>query len=451
MPPMAVPETIAAVATPPGFGGIGVVRISGSLAPGIARELIGHEPQPRLATLADFRAGDGETIDRGIALFFPTPASFTGEDVLELQGHGGPVVMDLLLRRTLELGARPARPGEFSERAFLNGKLDLAQAEATADLIEATTEVAARLAGRTLQGEFSRRVTGIREGLIRLRTFLEAAIDFPDEEIDFIADSRLGADLRNLIADTQTLLATAQQGCLIREGLKIVIAGPPNAGKSSLLNVLSGANVAIVTAIPGTTRDILRQEIQIDGMPVHIIDTAGLRQARDPIEDEGVRRAREQIERADRVLWVFDTQTDPNHTGSDPFNLPEHVPVTFVRNKIDLTGAAAVVTDKPSGPEISVSTRTRAGIDLLRCHLKAACGFPGSVDGEFSARRRHLDALERTLALLQSTFSALERSAATELVAEDLRQAQRALGEITGEFSPEDLLSNIFSSFCIGK
>ena len=448
---MAVPETIAAVATPPGFGGIGIVRISGPLAPDIAKELTGREPQPRLATLADFRAGNGEPIDRGIALFFPTPGSFTGEDVLELQGHGGPVVMDLLLRRALELGARPARPGEFSERAFLNGKLDLAQAEATADLIQATTQVAARLAGRTLLGEFSRRSTTLLEGLIRLRTYLEATIDFPDEEIDLIADSRLGADLRNLISDTQTLLASAQQGCRIREGLKIVIAGPPNAGKSSLLNVLAGANVAIVTAIPGTTRDLVRQEIQIDGMPLHIIDTAGLRQARDPIEDEGVRRAREQIQRADRVLWVFDTQADPNHTGLDAFAIPKHVPVTFVRNKIDLTGTPATVTATPSGPEIAISARTCAGMDLLRDHLKAACGFQGSVEGEFSARRRHLDALERTLALLESAFSALERSAATELVAEDLRQAQRALGEITGEFSPEDLLGNIFSSFCIGK
>jgi tRNA modification GTPase len=448
---MSAPETIAAVATPPGFGGVGIVRVSGPLAQQISKGLIGRVPEPRLATLAGFRAGDGGVIDQGIILFFPAPRSFTGEDVLELQGHGGPLVLDLLLRRTLKLGARPARPGEFSERAFLNGKLDLAQAEAVADLIESTTELAARLAGRTLQGALSRRVKDLLEGLIRLRTFVEAAIDFPEEEVDLIADSQIGADLTDLIRAARDLIASAHQGCLVREGLNLVIAGPPNAGKSSLLNALAGTDVAIVTDIPGTTRDLLHREIQIDGMPLHIVDTAGLRHARDPIEQEGVRRAREQIEQADRVLWVFDGQTDPGHQGFDPDSLPGSVPVTFVRNKIDLTGTAPGSTDTPSGTEIGISAQTGAGMGLVREHLKTACGFHGPAEGEFIARRRHLDALERALGHLMSASEVLERTAAGELAAEDLRQAQQALGEITGDFTSDDLLGRIFSSFCIGK
>ncbi len=448
---MAVSETIAAVATPPGTGGIGIVRVSGPLVPAVAEGLIGRVPEPRLATLADFRARDGETIDRGITLFFPAPNSFTGEDVLELQGHGGPVVLDLLLRRALELGARPARPGEFSERAFLNGKLDLAQAEAVADLIESTTEVAAKLASRTLQGELSRRVGGLLEGVICLRTYVEAAIDFPDEEIDFIADSQVGTDLRDLIRDTEDLMASAHQGCLIREGLNLVIAGPPNAGKSSLLNALAGTDIAIVTAIPGTTRDLLRQQIRIDGMPLHIIDTAGLHPARDPIEQEGVRRAQEQIEHADRVLWVFDGQADPDHLGFDAGALPPQVPVTYIRNKIDLTGTPASLTHGSSGPEVAISALTGAGMDVLREHLKAVCGLSASTEGVFIARRRHLDALERVLSGLISAAQVLRDTAAAELVAEELRQVQRTLGEITGEFTSDDLLGRIFSGFCIGK
>jgi tRNA modification GTPase len=450
-PTKVLPETIAAVATPPGFGGVGIVRVSGPLAREIAELLLGRVPEPRFATLADFRGVGGEIIDQGIALLFPAPRSFTGEDVLELQGHGGPMVLDLLLRRTLTLGARLARPGEFSERAFLNGKLDLAQAEAVADLIESTTEVAARLAGRTLKGELSRRIERLLEGLARLRAFLEAAIDFPDEEIDFITDSQVGADLEELIGDTTALMASAQQGRLIRDGLNLVIAGPPNAGKSSLLNALSGTDVAIVTHIPGTTRDLLRQEIQIDGMPLHIIDTAGIRQARDPIEQEGVRRAREQMEQADHVLWVFDGQSDPGHECFDPSALPDCVPVTFVRNKIDLTGNPAGQEDRPSGMEIAISARTGAGLDILREHLKASCGYKGPTEGALLARRRHLDALESTLTHLDSAARVLQQAASVELVAEDLRQAQRSLGEITGEYTSDDLLGVIFSSFCIGK
>ena len=444
-------ETIAAVATPPGIGGVGIVRISGPLVPTIAEGLIGHVPEPRLATLADFRARDSEVIDQGIVLFFPAPRSFTGEDVLELQGHGGPVVLDLLLQRTLELGARPARPGEFSERAFLNGKLDLAQAEAIADLIESTTEVAARLAGRTLRGEFSRRVKDLVEGIVHLRTFMEAAIDFTDEEIDFIADSQIEADLQGLIRDAKDLLTNTHQGHLIREGIDLVIAGLPNAGKSSLLNVLAGVDAAIVTDIPGTTRDLLHRQIHLDGMPLHIIDTAGLRSARDPIEQEGVRRAHEQIEQADHILWVFDGQSDLNHTDFDVGMLPVQIPVTYVRNKIDLTGTPAGLKQGPSGPEVAISALTGAGVDVLRGHLKVSCGFSASTEGVFMARRRHLDALDRTLVCLDSALNLLRQAPVVELVAEDLRQAQRVLGEITGEFTPDDLLDRIFSGFCIGK
>jgi len=447
----AVPETIAAVATPPGFGGVGIIRISGPLAPDIAEGIIGLVPKPRLATFASFCAGDGETIDQGIALFFPAPGSFTGEHVLELQGHGGPVVQDLLFRRALELGACPARPGEFSKRAFLNGKLDLCQAEAVADLIESATEAAARLASRSLQGALSRRVGGLLERLVCLRTFLEAAIDFPEEEIDFLADSQVCVDLQTLIGDVRTFLANSQQGRLIREGVTLVIAGPPNAGKSSLLNALAGADVAIVTDIAGTTRDLLRQQVQIEGMPLHIIDTAGLRNAGDPIEQEGVRRAHEQIEQADHVLWIFDGESDPENQGFDVSTLPDPVSVTFVRNKIDLIGIPPGVTKMPSGTEVAISARNGAGLDALREHLKAVCGFKGAGEGELLARRRHLDAIERTLAHLQSALEVLERTAAAELVAEDLRHAQRSLGEITGDYTSDDLLGRIFSSFCVGK
>jgi tRNA modification GTPase len=409
-------------------------------------------PKPRSATLRRFRAADGTVIDQGIALYFPAPGSFTGEDILELQGHGGPVVMDLVLRRTLELGARLARPGEFSERAFLNGKLDLAQAEAVADLIEAGTETAARLAGRTLQGALSRRVEDLVEGLIRLRAYCEAALDFPDEEVDFLADAQVTADLGRLIADTRTLLGDARQGQLVREGLRLVIAGPPNAGKSSLLNALSGADTAIVSPLPGTTRDLLRAEIQIDGMPLHIIDTAGLRPAADPVEAEGIRRAQDQIAQADRVLWVFaaDAGTPVTTPGADA-HLPPGVPVTYIRNKIDLSGEAPGVREIPAGAEVALSARSGAGLAQLRAHLKDVAGYQGLEGGQFLARRRHLDALDRALGHLEAASAVLAATAAGELLAEDLRQAQQAFGEITGAFSSDDLLGRIFAGFCIGK
>lgn len=444
-------ETIAALATPPGFGGVGVVRVSGPLVRPTAEAVVGRLPPPRVATLARFADADGSTLDRGIVLFFPAPHSFTGEDVLELQGHGGPVVLDLLLRRLCALGARLARPGEFSERAFLNGKLDLVQAEAVADLIESGSETAARLAARTLEGELSRRVDALVEGLVELRTYVEAALDFPDEDIDFLASPRVAADLERLAAETAELIRSARQGQLVREGIRVVIAGAPNAGKSSLLNALAGTEAAIVTEVPGTTRDLLRQEIRIDGMPLHVTDTAGLRASSDPIEQEGMRRARAEIRNADRVLWIFDGSADPEHRLFDPTELPPGVPVTFIRNKIDLLGDPPGQRDTQPGVEIGLSARSGAGLELLRAHLREIAGYRAGEEGTFLARRRHLEALHRALDHLQDAASTLTRTGSGELVAEDLRQAQRALGEITGDVTADDLLGRIFASFCIGK
>ena len=445
-------DTIAAVATPPGRGGIGVVRVSGPLSAAIAEAVCGALPAPRQAALRRFRAGDGAVIDKGIALYFPAPHSFTGEDVLELQGHGGPVVMDLLLARILELGARSARPGEFSERAFLNDKLDLAQAEAIADLIASTTAAAARAALRSLQGEFSRRVRELVEGLIELRMYVEAAIDFPEEEIDFLADGVIAARLGEWRERLSALQAAAGQGRLLRDGMIVVIAGRPNAGKSSLLNHLAGREAAIVTAIPGTTRDVLREHISIDGMPLHVIDTAGLRDSDDPVEREGIRRAWAEIAAADRILMVVD-----DRLGWTPDEkvlrerLPIDTPVTVLYNKIDLSGRTPTVRDGEWGAEILLSAKTEAGLDLLREHLKTCMGYHGGEEGIFMARRRHLEALERATAALDRAAYQLEVIRAGELVAEELREAQSALAEITGEFTSEDLLSRIFSSFCIGK
>jgi tRNA modification GTPase len=443
--------TIAAVATPPGRGGIGIVRVSGSATRHIAEGILGKLPKPRHASFADFLDTVGKPIDRGLAIFFPAPHSFTGEDVLELHGHGGPVVLDMLLSRVLELGARLARPGEFSERAFLNGKLDLAQAEAVADLIEAGSETAARSALRSLEGEFSQRVHALVEGLTRLRLYVEAAIDFPEEEIDFLADERVTQELDVLERDIGKLLASTRQGVLLHDGMTVVLAGPPNAGKSSLLNALAARDTAIVSAIPGTTRDVLRERIHIDGMPLHIVDTAGLRESRDEIESEGIRRAREQMARADRVLLVLD---DSAH-GALPAEVLQHVPAklprSVIRNKIDLSGRAAGVTKNADATEIALSAKTGAGLDDLRRHLKECMGFQPAGEGSFMARRRHLDAIRRAQACLVQGQARLKESRAGELLAEELRLAQQALSEITGEFTPEDLLGRIFSSFCIGK
>jgi tRNA modification GTPase len=443
--------TIAAIATPPGRGGIGIVRISGSATRHIAEGMLGKLPGPRHAHFANFLDAASQPIDQGLAIFFPAPHSFTGEDVLEVHGHGGPVVLDMLLQRVLELGARLARPGEFSERAFLNGKLDLAQAEAVADLIEAGSETAARSALRSLEGGFSQRVHALVEGLTRLRLYVEAAIDFPEEEIDFLADERVTQELDVLARDVEKLLASTQQGVLLHDGMTVVLAGPPNAGKSSLLNALAARDTAIVSAIPGTTRDVLRERIHIDGMPLHIVDTAGLRESRDEIESEGIRRAREQMQRADRVLLVLD---DAAH-GALPAEVLQHVPAklprSVIRNKIDLTGRAAGVTKKADETEIALSAKTGAGLDDLRRHLKDCMGFQAAGEGTFMARRRHLDAIRRAQACLVQGQARLRESRAGELLAEELRLAQQALSEITGEFTPEDLLGKIFSSFCIGK
>lgn len=448
---MQATTTIAAVTTPPGLGGVGIVRISGPGVPVIARAVIGHLPAPRRATFARFLTADGDPIDEGIALYFPAPHSFTGEQVLELQGHGGPVVMDLLLTRVLELGAQIAGPGEFTRRAFLNGKLDLAQAEAIADLIESGTAAAARLAVRSLEGAFSRRIHDLVEQLIQLRIYVEAAIDFPEEEIDFLSEGKVSADLHRIREQLGATEASARTGRLLRDGLNLVIAGPPNAGKSSLMNALAGWEAAIVTEIPGTTRDLLRERIQIDGLPLHLIDTAGLRESEDLVEKEGVRRAREEIARADRILWVFDDRADPWHDGFERAVLPEGVPVIFLRNKIDLTGTAAGLRQSAEGTEIALSACTGEGMEILREHLKQSVGYTGEQEGEFLARRRHLDALRRAAECLDRGCDLLERTGSGELLAEELRLAQQHLGEITGEFGVDDLLGRIFDSFCIGK
>lgn len=444
-------ETIAAIATPPGMGGVGIVRISGKEAGQICRSITGSIPEPRLARFARFRSFDDGLIDEGLALYFPAPNSFTGEDVVELQGHGGQVVMDLLLQQVLECGARLAHPGEFSQRAFLNGKLDLAQAEAISDLIESGTAAAARLAVRSLDGEFSRRIHTLVEQLTHLRMYVEAAIDFPEEEIDFLSDGKVSTDLHHILDAVNDVEKSARLGRLLRDGMTLVIAGRPNAGKSSLLNQLAGRESAIVTDIPGTTRDLLREKIQIDGMPLHLVDTAGLRESPDQIEQEGIRRAREEIGKADRILWIFDGSVDPEHDAFDRTHLPPNVPVTFIRNKIDSTGTPAGVTDQTDGVEVALSARTGQGIDLLREHLKESMGFSAGQEGEFIARRRHLDAIRRAGEHLLAGKRALEETGSGELLAEDLRQAQVALGEITGEFTADDLLGEIFGSFCIGK
>ena len=450
-------ETIAAVATPPGRGGIGVVRVSGPRAKPVAITLSGREPTPRYAHYGPFHADDGEVIDEGLLLFFPGPHSFTGEDVLELQGHGGPVVMDMLLQRCLELGVRLARPGEFSERAFLNDKLDLAQAEAIADLIDASSNQAARNAVRSLQGDFSRRVHQLTESLVQLRIYVEAAIDFPEEEIDFLADGRVLDQLDKLREQLSTVRHEAGQGALLRDGMNVVIAGRPNAGKSSLLNALAGREAAIVTDIAGTTRDVLREHIQIDGMPLHVIDTAGLRSTDDQVERIGVERAIEAIAGADRILLVVDASavaTAPMESNWPEVLLrhPEPAKTTIIRNKADLTGEDVNLSLEPDGQTIiSLSARSGEGLDVLREHLKQCMGYDQTAESGFSARRRHLDALRKAAVHLDHGYAQLTLAGAGELLAEDLRQAQQALGEITGSFSSDDLLGRIFSSFCIGK
>jgi tRNA modification GTPase len=443
-------DTIAAIATPPGRGGIGVIRISGPTVPDLLPALLGRTPPPRQAHFGPFLDANAQAIDHGLALHFPAPRSFTGEHVLELHAHGSPVVLDQLLRRILKLGARLARPGEFSERAFLNDKIDLAQAEAIADLIDSTTESAARSAQRSLQGDFSRRIHELVEALIQLRLYVEASIDFTDEDIDFLSEGRISEQLGELTQRLTAIRASARQGCLLRDGMTVVIAGRPNAGKSSLLNRLTGRDTAIVTAIAGTTRDTLREFIQLDGLPLHIIDTAGLRDdTDDPVEQEGMRRARAEIAAADRILLLIDDH-DPGDSEALLGSLPPELPVTRIHNKIDLSGHPPGLSDDGHGPCVHLSLKTGAGVDSLIAHLKASVGYDSCAEGVFTARRRHLDALDRAR---QSTDNALARlrTGEPELLAEELRLAQHSLGEITGEFTSDDLLGRIFSSFCIGK
>lgn len=451
-------DTIVAQATPPGRGGVGILRVSGNQAQTVAKALLGIVPKPRYAQYLSFLDENGDVLDQGIALFFPNPHSFTGEDVLELQGHGGPVILDLLLKHILSVPqVRIARPGEFSERAFLNDKLDLAQAEAIADLIDASSEQAAKSAVSSLQGVFSNKINTLVCSLIDLRIFVEAAIDFPEEEIDFLSDGKIEEQLNRVIKQLDEVRKQAKQGALLREGMKVVIAGRPNAGKSSLLNALSGRDTAIVTDIAGTTRDVLREHIHIDGMPLHIIDTAGLRQANDEVERIGIERAWSEIEQADRVLFMVDgTTTDevnPEKLWPEFIQrLPRHVPITIIRNKADLTGELlghSIINHHYS--LIRLSARTGEGVQILRDHLKETMGFSSTVEGGFLARRRHLQALDKAAKHLATGQEQLTVFHAGELLAEELRLAQESLSEITGAFTSDDLLSKIFGSFCIGK
>ena len=428
------------------------MRLSGPAAQRIATGILGTLPAARRAVFAAFRDAAQQTIDAGLVLFFPGPNSYTGEDVVELHGHGGPIIIEALLARLVELGARRAAPGEFTQRAFLNDKLDLAQAEAVADLIDAGSREAARAAMRSLQGEFSTMVQVLTGAVIELRTHVEAAIDFPEEEIDFLADPALNDRLATVRQHFAAVTRSAGQGRLLRDGMTVVLAGAPNAGKSSLLNRLAGYDAAIVTAVPGTTRDVLRERIHVDGMPLHILDTAGLRTALDPVEEEGIRRAQAEMARADRVLFVIDGAADPTAASYRELapTLPAQVPVTLLYNKMDLAGAATVAPP-PGVPRIDVSALTGQGLDGLRAHLKSCMGYHTLESGSVSARQRHLEALARAQASVEEAARVLKETRAGELVAQELRTAQRALDEIGGEFSNEDLLGRIFASFCIGK
>lgn len=450
-------DTIVAQATPIGRGGVGILRVSGPLASKVAEAVLGKTLTPRMANYLPFKDSNGETLDQGIALFFKAPNSFTGEDVLELQGHGGQVILDILLKRILEVeGVRIARAGEFSEQAFLNDKLDLAQAEAIADLIDATSEQAARSALKSLQGEFSNKINQLVDSVIYLRTYVEAAIDFPDEEIDFLADGKIEGHLNDIIQQLNGVRQEAKQGAILREGMKVVIAGRPNAGKSSLLNALAGREAAIVTDIAGTTRDVLREHIHIDGMPLHIIDTAGLREASDEVERIGIARAWEEIAQADQVLLMIDSteqKVDDFKAEWAEFlaKLPPNMPVTVIRNKVDLSGEPEGLEQLENFTLIRLSAQTKVGVDLLRDHLKKSMGYQSSTEGGFLARRRHLQALEEAAEHLARGHVQLTQFFAGELLAEELRMVQNALSEITSQFTSDDLLGNIFSSFCIGK
>jgi tRNA modification GTPase len=454
-------DTIVAVATPPGRGGVGIVRLSGEQAVAIARTLLPEDLtlKPRRAHFAAFRDADGEVIDEGLVLWFPAPHSFTGQEVVEFQGHGGPVLLDQIVQTCIRGGARMAGAGEFSLRAFLHDRMDLAQAESIADLIDAGTQEAARAAMGSLQGAFSGEVNTLVQQLIELRVYVEAAIDFPDEEIDFLSEGGVVDRLDGLVDQTRSVLRTAEQGRLLREGMTLVIAGRPNAGKSSLLNELSGQDSAIVTEVAGTTRDVLREQIQLDGLPLHLVDTAGLRESPDQVEREGIKRAWREIEQADRLLIVVDDREWPGDQDlhallpASETALPElSMPVTVARNKCDLSGTATGVTEESGQATVlTVSAKTGAGLAELRAHLKTVAGYREGAETRFSARRRHLASLEEALEWIRTGRGQLAEHNAGELLAEDLRQAQQALETITGRFTADDLLGHIFSSFCIGK
>jgi len=460
-------DTVCAIATAPGRSGVGIVRISGPLALSISEQILGFTPTPRHAHFCNFLDAAEITIDQGIALFFSTPNSFTGEDVLELQGHGGTYVMRDLLDRAVQLGARLANPGEFSERAFLNNKIDLLQAEAIADLIESNSKQAAKSALRTLQGEFSNKVLNLVRLLIEARAHIEATIDFSDEDIDFVSDNKVGDSLNAILESLKATLAQAKQGALLKEGVNVVIAGKPNAGKSSLLNALSGVDSAIVTDIPGTTRDLLSEEINIDGLPVHIIDTAGIRLSDDVVEQEGLRRAQLAMEQADQLLLIVDKSQGEQDvekllaplvllTDKSIKELDCLENTAIIYNKIDLLKSEAPSLStinylEYSIPTISLSAKENVGIDLLRRFIKEAIGFNATEEGVFIARERHLIALSNAKQLVESALELLATRSSLELIAEDLRFAQMQLGAITGEFTSDDLLGEIFSNFCVGK
>ncbi len=444
-------DAIAAIATPSGNGGVGIIRISGARLQRLAFHIINKVLLPRTAVYCAFIDAESQIIDSGIALYFPAPHSYTGEDVLELQAHGGAVVLDMLLKRVLALGVRLARAGEFTERAFLNNKIDLAQAEAVADLINSSTEQSVRSAQKSMQGVFSAKIHELVEELTHLRIYVEAAIDFVDEEIDFLNDGVIERRLDNLRARLEDIKATAQQGQLLRDGMTLVLAGKPNAGKSSLLNALAGHDAAIVTDIAGTTRDVLRERIQLDGMPLHIIDTAGLHEADNIVEREGIRRAHMEMAKADKILLLIDVREPENETEALLATLPSDVDIIRVYNKIDLVERLPAIETTQNGTICFISIKQQLGLELLTTHLKQSIGFNSNVENVFIARRRHLEALNTAHAFVLQAISQLASNLAGELVAEDLRQAQQSLAEITGEFTSDDLLGKIFSSFCIGK
>lgn len=441
-------DTIAAIATSSGNAGVGIIRISGLLAPTIAKQLSNKSLLPRFALFTSFKDADDTVIDSGILLYFPAPASYTGEDIIELQGHGGTVVLNMLLKRVLSLGARLANPGEFTARAFLNNKLDLAQAEAVADLIASSTELSVRSAQKSMQGVFSKQINALINELTEIRIHVEAAIDFVTEEIDFLSTDMLINKIQTILDKIKQLQNTAQQGRLLRDGMSVVLVGKPNVGKSSLLNALAGHKTAIVTEIAGTTRDTLKEHIQIDGIPLHIIDTAGLRTSNNAIEKEGIRRTHEQIKLADKILLLLDSADSGNESIIN--SLPTNLNITQVYNKIDLSGISPALKESAAGSKLYISVTKNLGMDLLKNHLKQGAGFKPETDYIFTARTRHIEALNKGLEFVASALIQAQNQT-IDLLAEDLRQAQNSLAEITGEFSSDDLLGKIFASFCIGK